>query len=83
MPYSCEALEEHEGQTDGHTVPNTLLEELLELRLLAHAVGTALFYLSANLAHLVLDVCMVRVKVAELRQDLLSPFKVITTRQPT
>lgn len=58
LAYSCETLQEHESKTDGHAVSYTLLEKLVELRLLTHAVGTALFDLSADLAHLVLDVCV-------------------------
>ena len=58
LTYSCEALQEHESKTDGHTISNTLLEEFLELRLLAHTVGTTLLYLCANFAHLMLDICV-------------------------
>ena len=58
VAYSCETLQEHESKADGHAVSHSLLEELLELRLLAHAVGAALLYLFANLAHLMLNVCM-------------------------
>lgn len=54
--YACKALQEHESKTDGHAVSHTLLEELLELSLLAHAVRTALLNLCTDLAHLVLDV---------------------------
>ena len=56
--YSSEALQEHESKTNGHPVSNTLLEELLELRLLAHTVSTALHDLCTNLAHLMLNVGM-------------------------
>ena len=83
VTYTSEGLQEHESKTDGHAVTYALLEQLFELGLLAHAVGTALLNLSADLAHLVLDVCVRRVEVAELRQDLFSPFEVVTTGQPT
>lgn len=81
--YTCERLQEHESKTDGHAVAHALLKQLLELSLLAHAVSTALFNLSADLAHLVLDVRVGRIKVAKLRQDLLSSFEVVTTGKPT
>lgn len=81
--YSCEALQEHESETDGHAIPYALLEELLELRFLAHTVGTALLNLCADLAHLVLDVCMGRVKVTKLCQDPFSSIEVVTSGQPT
>lgn len=54
--YSGEGLQEHQSKTDGHSVAHTLLKELHELSFLAHAVGTALLYLCADLAHLMLDV---------------------------
>lgn len=81
--YSCEALQEHERKTDGHAVPNTLLKEFLELCLLAHTVCTALLYLCADLTHLVLDVCMGRIKVPKLRQDPFSSIEVVTTGKPS
>ena len=83
LTYSCEALQEHEGETDGHAVSDTLLEKLLELCLLAHTIGTALLDLRANLTHLMLDVCVRRVKVTDFGQDLLGSLEVVTTGQPT
>jgi hypothetical protein len=81
--YSCEALQEHESETDGHAVPYALLEEFLELRFLAHTVGTAFLDLCSDLAHLMLDVCMRRVKVTKLCQDPFSSIEVVTSGQPT
>ena len=80
--YSREALQEHKSKTNGHAVSNTLLEELLELRLLAHAVCTALLYLDTDLAHLALDVRMRRIQVTKLRQDPFSSIKVVAAGQP-
>ena len=54
--YSCKALQEHKSKADSHTVSYALLEKLLKLCLLAHAISTALLYLCADLAHLMLDV---------------------------
>jgi hypothetical protein len=65
--YACEGLQEHESKTDGHAVAHALLEQLLELGLLAHAVGTALLDLCANFAHLMLDVCVGRVEATNPR----------------
>lgn len=81
--YTCERLQEHESKTNGHAITHALLEQLLELSLLAHAVCTALLDLSADLTHLVLNVCVRRIEIAKLRQDLLSSFEVVTTSQPT
>jgi hypothetical protein len=82
-PYACEALQEHESETDGHAVSDTLLKQLLELCLLAHLVGTAFLNLSADLAHLVLDVCMRRGKVSDAGQNSLSTVEVISSGQPS
>jgi hypothetical protein len=82
-PYACEALQEHESETDGHAISDTLLEQLLELCLLAHLVGTAFLNLSADLAHLVLDVCMRRGEVSDAGQNSLSTVEVVSSGQPS
>ena len=45
-------------------------------------VGTALFNLSADLAHLMLDVCVVSIQATNLGQDGLCPIKVVATSFP-
>lgn len=81
--YSCEALQEHQSKANSHTISYALLEKLLELRLLAHAISATLLYLCADLAHLMLDIGVRRVKITKLCQDLFSSFKIVATGQPS
>lgn len=80
---TSEALQEHEQDTDGHAVPHTGGEELLELVLLAHAHGAAELDLGADLANLVAHVRVVGGQLADHAEDRLGLLEAVLTGEPS
>lgn len=83
MTYPGERLKKHKSQTDTHSVASALLEQFLELRRLAHAVGTTLLDLRTYFVHLVTKVRVRRRESPQCTQDLLCAFEVVTSSEPT
>jgi hypothetical protein len=80
--HASEGLEEHERKSNRHTIPNTLLEQLHELRFLGQVVSTALFDLAANLGHFVLDICVLGRQVAYFGENRFRAVEVVVARFP-